>query len=248
MQVKHKNTIKRVVDVGLTITLLCLMAYQVTGEALHEWLGIGMTMLVIIHQILNFKWYGALFKGKYHALRILQTAVNVLLLLSFAITALCGMAMSGHAVPFLYGMLPVSFASQFHLSLSHWAFALMGLHLGIHIPLMTAKLKGKKKNVLSSIFCVVGAAGLFFFLKNGLYNYLFFRVPFAFLDYEKPAALVFAENITILLFFAFIGMQAAELCKRLKRKGNSKKSLLSVLLMIISIVIGSILFATSGGS
>ncbi len=217
MKIKEVNVLKRIVDVVLTVLLLCLMAYQVTGEVLHEWLGIGMTVLVIVHQILNAKWYGALLKGKYHALRILQTAVNVLLLVSFAMTALCGMAMSGHAVPFLYGILPVSFARQFHLSLSHWSFVLMGLHLGIHIPVMTAKLSDKKKKVLSAVFCVIGAAGLFFFLKNDLYNYLFFRVPFAFFDYEKSAALVFAENITILLFFAFIGMQLAELCKKSKK-------------------------------
>ena len=217
MKIKEVKVLKRIVDVVLTVLLLCLMAYQVTGEVLHEWLGIGMTVLVIVHQILNAKWYGALLKGKYHALRILQTAVNVLLLVSFAMTALCGMAMSGHAVPFLYGILPVSFARQFHLSLSHWSFVLMGLHLGIHIPVMTAKLSDKKKKVLSAVFCVIGAAGLFFFLKNDLYNYLFFRVPFAFFDYEKSAALVFAENITILLFFAFIGMQLAELCKKSKK-------------------------------
>ena len=217
MKIKEVKVLKRIVDVVLTVLLLCLMAYQVTGEVLHEWLGIGMTVLVIVHQILNAKWYGALIKGKYHALRILQTAVNVLLLVSFAMTALCGMAMSGHAVPFLYGILPVSFARQFHLSLSHWSFVLMGLHLGIHIPVMTAKLSDKKKKVLSAVFCVIGAAGLFFFLKNDLYNYLFFRVPFAFFDYEKSAALVFAENITILLFFAFIGMQLAELCKKSKK-------------------------------
>jgi len=42
------------------------MAYQVTGEVLHEWIGMGMTALVIIHQILNRKWYGAIFKGKYN--------------------------------------------------------------------------------------------------------------------------------------------------------------------------------------
>ena len=217
MKIKEVNVLKRIIDIGLTVLLLCLMAYQVTGEALHEWLGIGMTVLVIVHQILNARWYGALLKGKYHALRILQTAVNVLLLLSFAMTALCGMAMSGHAVPFLYGMLPVSFARQFHLSLSHWSFVLMGLHLGIHIPVMTAKLSDKKKKVLSAVFCVICAAGLFFFLKNDLYNYLFFRVPFAFFDYEKAAVLVFAQNIAILLFFAFIGMQSAELCKKSKR-------------------------------
>ena len=217
MKIKEVNVLKRIIDIGLTVLLLCLMAYQVTGEALHEWLGIGMTVLVIVHQILNAKWYGALLKGKYHALRILQTAVNVLLLLSFAMTALCGMAMSGHAVPFLYGMLPVSFARQFHLSLSHWSFVLMGLHLGIHIPVMTAKLSDKKKKVLSAVLCVISAAGLFFFLKNDLYNYLFFRVSFAFFDYEKAAVLVFVENVAILLFFAFIGMQSAELCKKSKK-------------------------------
>ena len=56
MQVKHNVTIKRIVDVCMTVLLLCLMSYQVTGEVLHEWIGIGMTLLVIIHQILNRKW------------------------------------------------------------------------------------------------------------------------------------------------------------------------------------------------
>ena len=66
MQGKQNVMIKRIVDVCMTVLLLCLMAYQVTGEALHEWIGIGMTILVIIHQILNRKWYGAIFKGKYN--------------------------------------------------------------------------------------------------------------------------------------------------------------------------------------
>lgn len=92
---------KHSVDIVLTCLLLCLMAYQVTGEWLHGWLGIGMTVLVIVHQILNRKWYNTLFKGKYKAYRILQTVINGLLLLSFAMTAFCGMAMSAHAVPFL---------------------------------------------------------------------------------------------------------------------------------------------------
>ena len=241
MQMKQKNMIRRMTDVGLTVLLLCLMAYQVTGEALHEWLGIGMTVLVIIHQLLNAKWYGALLKGKYHALRITQTAVNVLLLLSFAMTALCGMAMSAHAVPFLNGMLPVSFARQMHLSLSHWAFVLMGLHLGMHIPIMAAKCSDKKKKALSAVLCVIGAAGLFFLLKNGLYNYLFFKVPFAFFDDEKAAVLVFVENAAILLFFAFIGMQSAALLKKSKKE-KQEKVLFPILLMIIPIVIGSVLF------
>ena len=95
---------KRIVDAALTVLLLCLMAYQVTGEALHEWLGVAMTVLVIVHQLLNRKWYGALFKGKYSVYRAAATALNAALLAAFALTAFCGMSMSGHAVPFLYGM------------------------------------------------------------------------------------------------------------------------------------------------
>ena len=49
MQRTHnKMTIKRIVDACMTALLLCLMAYQVTGEVAHEWIGIGMTVLVII--------------------------------------------------------------------------------------------------------------------------------------------------------------------------------------------------------
>ena len=62
MHKAKKNTvIKRIVDAAMTVLLLFLMAYQLTGEMLHEWIGIGITVLVIIHQILNRKWYGVLF-------------------------------------------------------------------------------------------------------------------------------------------------------------------------------------------
>jgi cytochrome b len=132
---------RRIIDAGMTASLLFLMAYQVTGEALHEWIGIAMTALVIVHQILNRKWYSSVFKGKYNPYRIMTTAVNILLLLSFAMTALSGMSMSAHAVPFLYGMAPVSLVRKMHLAMSHWSFVLMGLHIGLHIPVMTAKMK-----------------------------------------------------------------------------------------------------------
>lgn len=50
----RKNIIKRIVDLLLTLLLLLLMAYQVTGEALHEWLGIAMTAVLIVHHVLNY--------------------------------------------------------------------------------------------------------------------------------------------------------------------------------------------------
>ena len=90
----------------------------------------------------GWKPYRTKTTANYHkSYRIATTVVNIALLLSFVLTAFCGMSMSSHAVPFLYGMTKVSFARRMHLSMSHWAFVLMGLHLGMHIPVMFAKLK-----------------------------------------------------------------------------------------------------------
>ena len=208
---KTNKMIRRTVDAAMTVLLLLLMAYQVTGEVLHEWIGMVMTLLVIIHQVLNLKWYGVLFKGKYNPYRTVTIILNVLLLLSFALTSFCGMFMSSYVVPFLYGIAPVSFVRQMHLSMSHWSFVLMGLHLGLHIPAMTAglKLKDKMKALLVCAFTCIGGIGLWLFLRNGMPDYLFFRVPFAFLDYEKAGWMVFLENLLMLLFWVFIGSQTA---------------------------------------
>ncbi len=231
---------KKIVDIVMTVLLLFLMAYQVTGEKLHEWIGIAMTVLLIAHHILNRKWYSALFKGRYNAYRVITTVNNTLLLASIALTAFCGMAMSGYAVPFLYGMAPISFARQFHLAISYWSFVLMGLHLGLHVPAMISKLKlsDKKRMILSGIFAVIAGYGLFIFRRDHLLDYMLFKNPFAFLDYEKAKVLVIAENLLMLIFWTFIGTQAADLCMS---KAKKQKPWLPVVFASAAVIIGLIL-------
>lgn len=121
--------------------------------------------------------------------------------------------MSSHAIPFMYGMTPASLARQIHLAMSHWSFVLMGLHLGLHIPVMTAKMKmaDKTKVAATAVICCLAGIGLFLFLRNGWADYMFFQAAFAFLDYEKAGVLVFLENLLMLIFWAFIGDRAAVL-------------------------------------
>ena len=244
MQTKNSLIIKRTVDVLMTVLMLCLMAFQVTGNLLHEWIGIGMTILVIVHQILNRKWYGAVFKGKYNAYRVINTVLTVAVFLSFMFTAVCGMSMSAHAVPFLYGILKVSFARRMHLSMSHWSFVLMGLHLGLHIPLIAAgiKVSGKAKIILNIILCILAGTGLFFFIRNNMPDYLFFRAAFAFLDYERSAFLVFGENILIMLFWVFAGAHSALLCRKNNGKDEGKNNaLLSVIFVMAAVISGLVI-------
>ena len=123
---------KLLIDLLLGIGLLLLMSYQVVGEAGHEWTGISMTVLMILHQVLNRRWIASLFRGKYTLLRTVQTFINIALVVCFILTALCGINMSVHAVPFLSEFLRASLGRRLHLTLSHWCFVLMGLHLGLH--------------------------------------------------------------------------------------------------------------------
>ena len=244
MQKKNPMMFRRIVDIGMTILLLCLMAYQITGAVLHEWIGVSMTVLVVVHQILNKRWYGALLKGKYNAYRLSQTVINVLLMGLFVLTAFCGMAMSAHAVPFLYGIIPIANARILHLAMSHWSFVLMGLHLGLHVPMILSKwkLSDPTKTILSFVFCSIAGYGFYLFLKAGMMDYLLFRTVFAFLDYEKSAFMVFLEHICMLVFWAFMGTQIANVCRNSTRKDiTGKKKWLPASLMVIAVVIGLVL-------
>ena len=207
------NRIKRVVDIIMSLVLIPLMAYQVTGEAAHEWLGISMVLLVIVHQVLNRKWYSAIFSGQYNPYRILNSIITIMLLFSFALTAISGISMSNHAVPFLYSLINVNTARVMHLAFSHWAFILMGLHIGMHIGIMTAKIKNPVRSIMLALFTVIAGYGFYLFLKSGIINYITFKTHFACLDYEKHAVLVFFENVVMLIFFAFVAHNIANVVK-----------------------------------
>lgn len=238
------KNIKRIIDILMTLVLIPLMAYQVTGESAHEWLGITMVLLVIIHQVLNRKWYSSLFKGNYQAFRILSTTINVLLLISFALTAISGMSMSNHAVPFLYNLINVNTARIMHLAFSYWSFILMGMHIGLHISAMTIKTPVNIKKVLLVVLTIIAGYGFYLFLKSGIINYISFKSHFAFLDYEKPAHLVFAENVAMLIFFSYISHNIANIVKGIGKKDNDV--LKSLIYIMPALIIGFALNMLSG--
>ena len=231
MQTKR---VKHIVDILLSLGLLLLMSYQVVGEAGHEWTGIGMTLLMVAHQILNRKWFAALFKGKYTPFRIVQTCVNAALIICFILTALCGINMSVHAVPFLSEFMRASLGRRLHLTLSHWCFVLMGLHLGLHVPAMLKDVKDRTVRRISFGLSIPAAgAGLWLFLRNSYPDYLFYRVPFAFIDYEKPVFLVLLEALLIAFFWVFVGAQLPKLLNRRAEKSTRLVSLVGILLAVV---------------
>lgn len=215
----QRKVLLRSLDIALTAVLLLLMAIQVTGQFWHEWLGIAMTALTIIHHVLNRKYYTSVLKGKQNALRIFQLIINTLLLFSFALTAFSGMVMSRYTTPFLNGLITTSIVRRLHLAFSHWSFVLMGMHIGLHFGIITRKLPKKSiKIALCVIMSAISVVGLWLFFKAQMPEYMFFRLSFAFLDYTKAWWLVILENLVMLLSWAFAAYLISLILKLIKRK------------------------------
>ena len=146
MQTKMK--IKTGIDLLMTVLLLLLMAYQITGQELHEWFGAGELLLFLLHNILNMKWYGNLFKGKYRLPRIIQTIVNFGVLITMLCLGFSGIVLSRHVFAALSIHGPMATARMMHLAASYWGFVLMSVHLGLHWSMilgMCRKLTGGRE-------------------------------------------------------------------------------------------------------
>ncbi len=215
---KAKIKIKIGIDFLMTVLLLLLMAYQVVGEELHEWVGVAMLVLFITHNILNIKWYKNLFRGKYKSVRILGTILNFAVLTDILSLGYSGIVMSRHVFAFLPINSGMALAREMHLVGSYWGFVLMSLNLGLHWNMilgMFCKLTGgKKMPVLAGILRLLGLAiagyGAYCFIDADIFSYMFFQNEFAFFDFEKKAVWVFSEYIAMMGLWVFVGYYIAK--------------------------------------
>lgn len=221
-----KLKIKMFIDLLMIIFLLMLIAYQITGEKLHEWIGIGMVVLFVVHNILNIKWYGNLLKGKYKPLRIIWTVVNFSLFAAMLTLAYSGIVMSRHVFSFLPINSGMATARAMHLAGSYWAFVLTSIHLGLHWGMVISMFRGLSGRKISEVFAwtlrllavMVAAYGAFCFYQADILSYMFLKVEFVFLDYAKNAVSVFIEYMAMMglwVFIAYYGSKGLEKLPRL---------------------------------
>ena len=126
------------IDILMVVLLPLLMAYSLIGENVHEVLGVCMFALFIAHHVINRKWWSGLFQGKYNAVRILNTAINLLLAVYMILQPVSGILMSKYVLK----EVTISGASgtlrMIHMTLAYWGFVLMSFHLGLHIRAIAA--------------------------------------------------------------------------------------------------------------
>lgn len=228
-----KRKIQMAVDLLMTAILLLLMAYSLVGEEAHEWMGIGMFLLFLIHHGLNWKWHKNLFKGRYSGIRVMGTVLNVLIFLLMITLMVSGIAMSRY----VFASIPLgggtSLARTVHLIGSYWCYVLISVHLGLHGSMLMGmigkacrieKSSRRRKLTLRLIAALLAAYGIYAFLHRGLGAYMFLQSEFAFFDFSELIIFFLADYIAIMALFAITGYYAAKVCDIITNR-NEQKSL-----------------------
>lgn len=222
------RTIRIVVDILMSLSLLLLMGYSRVGEDWHEWIGVAMFILFIAHHLLNRSWIKNLFHGKYHAVRIIQTILAGLLLLTMGGSMVSGIMMSKHVFSFLNIRSGMSWARTVHMLCGYWNLVLMSLHLGIHWivmlnkPLKLAEKKAPALWMLRISALAVAVYGIYALVARDIPSYLFGEKQFAFFDLNEPLIRFFADYFAVMALFVWIGHYSIRFIRG-KQNGKTRK-------------------------
>ena len=192
MRLERGIDVRKVIDVGMMILLLLLMAFPFTGQDIHIFLGIIMIVFFIIHHYLNRRWYLSLFKGK-----------KTKLLISIFGVALSGLTLAGY-VPIMSYFL----ARKMHLVCSYWSYLLMGLHVGLHLQVIKMI---KNQIIVYGIMLI----GIILFTKNQILIYLLNMSDFLYVSDQMNIVIYMFEYLMIfILFILFMNVIIKEMKKK----------------------------------
>ncbi len=223
MNTKH---IRMPIDISMTILSVVLMGGTVlfADDRVHQILGMVLLGLWVFHTVLNHRWYGSIFRGRYNAYRIMQTIVNIGITLCAVLLMLSGMSMAW----FMPVGIGLGAARIIHLVSSHWYYIFMAFHLGMHISMIFSTIKinrfEKIPNLLILIVIIlICGYGIYAFIIRGVWKYMFGVQQFFFLDLDRGYVLFAIDYIAILVLLAAVSHFVGNTLVRTKNQESSNK-------------------------
>jgi Domain of unknown function (DUF4405) len=132
----HTIVIKLLVDASMTAAVLMLLTLALTGLAVHEWLGIALLVIAMLHLLLNWAWIVTgvrRFFGPLSPLVRFNAILNSLLFMLMSVVLGSGLMISVVALRFFgLRMLPSIFLRLVHQVSADALLLVVGLHLGMN--------------------------------------------------------------------------------------------------------------------
>ena len=187
------------------------------SQEVHEWLGIMILLLFIVHNFLNIQWYKNIFKNRYTTIRTVYLIIDGCVLISMFMQIFSGIAMSRYLFSFLNIPVNMSLVRRMHVLGAFWGFLFVSLHLGIHWAAIIRQFKKnikKSSNNMSTMFMVISTAiamyGMYAFIKRDFPVYFFLKNEFVFLDFNELKLYFYFDYLMIMglcVFIAHYGMK-----------------------------------------
>lgn len=131
-----KTTLNLLLDIGLLLILFLVYEVKATGEAIHEWLGVAIALVMIVHILLHWQWVVTItrrFFAKLKAEPRFQYILNIGIFIGFTTIIFTGLMISRSVLP-LIGLQGSN--SQFwkwlHFQSADVTFVLAALHIALH--------------------------------------------------------------------------------------------------------------------
>lgn len=127
--------LRLVLDFVAAGLLLIDLAYYWLGGTLHELVGTGMFLLVIVHNVFNRRWYGTLPRTRWQARGLINAGVTLMLLISMLALLITSVLIS-HTLSGFISLNGGFTARQIHILAAYWALVIVAIHLGLRWPMI----------------------------------------------------------------------------------------------------------------
>ena len=202
----------------MTVLSIILMGGTVLfpDDRVHQVLGILLLALWFSHMVLNWRWYGSLFRGKYNFYRRMQIVVNFGITVCAILQMISGLMMAWFMPVEAIGG-GIEFARTTHLVTSHWYFLLMCFHIGMHISMMASRIPARYLGFVRLTLGLVSCYGIYAFIIRGLWRYILLLQQFFFLDLDRGYVLFVVDYISILVLLSMISHYLSRLLLKRNR-------------------------------
>ncbi len=207
------------IEMAMTILMLLAMAYQLTGNLMHEVLGMALLGLFALHHWLNRRWFAALVKGRYTARRSLNTIVDFLLMVAMFLMMVTGILLSRDLFP-VFPYTDDFLMRRLHTFSANWGFILMSAHLGLHwgalmgaVRKMTGTPVGNRaaRWTLRVLTLAIIAWGVRSFFALALEPKLTLYDAFGYWNFKKDASGFFLAYLSVMGVFSALTYHAVKL-------------------------------------
>jgi len=124
------------IDIGIALGFLTVFSQDITGDTLHEWLGLALFVGLITHVLLHWKWVINITKRFFSKKLNLKTRLNYIvngsLLLGFVMMGVSGLAISESVMPLIGMGNGPGFWEGIHEAASSFTLLLVISHVLLH--------------------------------------------------------------------------------------------------------------------